>query len=120
MMEPSELPQRSALKPVLIGCGVLGLLALALLAAGIVWLIRTPESGVKMANEMDAYALEYLDKHKILNRGEKLLAYYDATISMNGTEAAILTDERVIAHKNGRDVSIPLRPVPEVRHPPEP
>ena len=83
--------------------------------AGIVWLARTPEGGVKMANEMDAYALKHLSEQKLLKESEKLVAYFDETISMSGTEA-ILTTERVIYYKEGRVTAIPLRDIADVQH----
>ena len=47
--------------------------------------------------------------------GEKLVAYYDVTLNMKGTEAAILTDRRVIYHKDGRTTAIQLADIKEVR-----
>lgn len=94
---------------------VLGVLA-AIAAAFIIWVLSTPEGGVKLGNEMDRYALEYIEKHNLLNHTEKLIAYYDETISMNGSEAAILTTERIIYHKDGRTTSIDLRDAVDVQH----
>jgi hypothetical protein len=106
----------SIVKPLLIGCGVLTLAGAVVVALVIAWLLSTPESGVKMANEMQSYALEYLAKHKILNQAERIVAYYDETISMDGTEAAILTTERLIYHKDGRNTAMPLSEILDVRH----
>ena len=106
----------SAWKPILIGCGIAAFLFVAVVVGVIIWLASGPESGVKMANEMDKYALDYLESHKMLNGTEKLIAYYDATMKMNGTEAAILTTERVLYHKNGMTTSIPLRDIVDVKH----
>jgi hypothetical protein len=108
--------KRSPWKPLLIGCGAITVIVLGLFAWGIVWLASTPESGVKLANEMDAYALEYLDEHRILEPGEELLAYFDATIRMDGSEAAILTSERVIYHKARNTIAIRLEDVRDVQH----
>ncbi len=92
------------------------LLAGACLIAVIVWLVNAPESGVKMANEMDAYALKLLAREKILQDSEKLICYFDETISMNGSEAAILTNQRVIYYKEGRTTAIALNEIGEVQH----
>jgi len=54
--------------------------------------------GVRVGNNMEAYALEYLENNNLLYSDEKILAYYDYTISLDGTEAAILTDSRLIYH----------------------
>ena len=80
------------------------------------WLTSMPESGVRLGNEMDRYALDYLAEHGLLNPGEEVLAYYDATMSMDGSEAAILTNERVMYHKDGRTTAIPIRDIEDVKH----
>ena len=100
----------------LIGCLVLlGVVVVGVFGIG-AWLVSGPESGVKLGNEMDQYAIDYLAKHKILNPGEEVLAYYDVTISMDGTEAAILTRDRVIYHKAGRSTAVRLQDVRDIRH----
>jgi hypothetical protein len=103
------------------GMGVLkaiGIVLAVAIAAFIIWIFTLPEGGggVKMANEMDAYALEYLEKHKLLNDSEQLLSYYDATLSMNGSEAAILTTERVMYHKNKRTPAVYLKDIKDIQH----
>lgn len=103
-------------KTLLIGCAVVGGGMLAVVVGLVVWLASQPESGVKLTNEMDQYALDYLAEHQLLEPGEELLAYYDATLSMDGTEAAILTARRVMYHANGQTFSIPLEEIADVRH----
>jgi len=82
----------------------------------IIWAWDIPSGGVKMANEMHKYALEYIEEHNLLNDTEALIAYYDATGQMDGSEAAILTTERVMYHKDGRTVSIDLKDIDDVQH----
>lgn len=103
-------------KVVLIGCGLVAALGMVAVVAAVVWLGSGPESGVKLTNEMDQYALDYLEEHGLLEAGEEILAYYDATLAMDGTEAAILTSTRVMYHRNGRTTSIPIREIEDVRH----
>ncbi|MGH9863639.1 MAG: hypothetical protein ACRD35_09485 [Candidatus Acidiferrales bacterium] len=60
---------RGGVKLVLLIIG--GILALAVVG----FIIRAgmlPDSGDKMANEMDSYALDYLDNHQILNALRKV------------------------------------------------
>ena len=102
--------------PLLLGCGIAFLLGVALLIGVVVWLVQGPESGVKLSNQMDKYATDYLVEHKILQPAENLIAYYDATIKMDGTEAAILTDKRVLYHNNGKTAAIDLAEIDEIRH----
>lgn len=117
-MAPAPPPPRvsSPIKPVLIGCGVVAGVACLAAAVFFVWLAMTPEAGVKLANEVDSYAIDYLKKHGMLGEGEEVLAYYDATLSMNGTEAAILTDLRVMYHREGRTTSISLDEIEGIEH----
>ena len=64
-----------------------------------------------VAHEMDEHALEYLDKNALLEPGEELRAHYDATVSMDGTEAAILTDRRVLRASSERALQSRSSPV---------
>ena len=103
-------------KNILIGCGAMLLIALIGIIAIGVWLFSGPESGVKLGNEMDPYALEYIADKGILNPDEELVAYYDATMDMDGTEAAVLTTKRVIYHKGGGNYEIGISDIADIRH----
>ena len=102
--------------PILIGCGALIGIPLILMVVGIIWLSFSPEGGVRLANEMEPYAQEYLEEHKILDASEELIAYYDVTISLDASEAAILTTRRVIYHANGLNTSIYLSDIEDIKH----
>jgi hypothetical protein len=104
------------LKWTLIGCGTIVVISLLGMVGCVVWLGSGPEGGVKLANQMDDYAIEYIDEHHLLQPGEELRAYYDVTLSMDGTEAAILTDRRVIYHRSGETTEIALADIVEVAH----
>ncbi|HBC85894.1 MAG TPA: hypothetical protein DCZ94_02960 [Lentisphaeria bacterium] len=99
-----------------IGCSVILLVIIAIVVVGLIWLGSGPEGGVKVSNDMEAYALKYIKENKILDGSEELLAYYDATVSLKGTEAAILTTKRIIYHKNGINDSINLSDIEDIRH----
>ena len=103
-------------KSILIGCGALLGIFVILMVSGAIWLFTGPEGGVRLPNDMEEYALKYLDAHKILNDSEELLAYYDITVSCDGSEAAILTTKRVIYHKNGKNDSIDIDRIEDIRH----
>jgi|GEM_PF-2047343 len=100
----------------LIGCGVVMVIGGAIVAGFLVWLFTLPEGGVKLANEMDEYALAYLQEHRLVQDDESLVAYYDATLSMNGSEAIILTDRRIIHHRAPRTTAVELRNVENIHH----
>jgi len=124
-MPPSSLAPSPAQPPAASSTNwklVVGIIAAVLLLlcgtpiAIFAWLVSAPESGVKLPNEMDDYAIRYLADHKLLEEGEELRAYYDATIAMDGTEALILTDRRVMHHKGGRTTAVALRDIESVDH----
>jgi hypothetical protein len=103
-------------KNLLLGCGIIFGIFVLIFIGALVYFGSQPESGVKLANEMDPYALEYIETHGLLDPSEKLIAYYDVTLSMDSTEAALLTDERVLYHKDGQTNSLTLRSVEEINH----
>ena len=75
------------------------------------------EGGVRANNNMEKYAIEYIEENNILNIGENILAYYDYTISLDGTECAILTNERIIYHnKNTYTKSIKIENIEKIEH----
>ncbi len=77
-------------------------------AACIIWFAAQPEGGVRAANQMEKYATAHLKEHGLLEAGEKLVVYYDVTFALDGTEAAILTDRRLLYHKDGNTEAIGL------------
>ena len=74
------------------------------------------EGGVLLGNEIPTYALNYIQEHDILAREEKLIAFYDVTIVLDATEAALLTDKRVIYHKDNKNSDIRYSDILNVKH----
>lgn len=72
------------------------------------------EQGVCLPNQMDKIAWGYLEQHKLLGQDEKLLAYYDDTISLDGTDLSVVTNQRVLTFNNGNTTAIPLADVESV------
>ena len=98
------------------GCAAVVAAGCVIIAAvGIFWLATSPEGGVRLGNEMEEYALTYLADNQILNEGEQIVAYYDATLTLNGREAVILTDERIIYHRNDRNEFITLEDITDIQ-----
>ena len=106
----------TALKVVLIGCGGLMALTMLVFIGTIAWLAQGPEGGVRLNNDMEEYALIYIEEQGLLEEGESIVAYYDVTISMDSTEAALLTNRRVMYHSGGRNTSILLTEIEDVDH----
>lgn len=96
---PQQSGQANTLgKTLLIILGVVALIGLLSCFGCFFWLTTGPQGGVRMANDMEPYAVEYLDQHRLLDADESLISYYDETIGLDGTSAIILTDRRVIHH----------------------
>ena len=113
----------SDLKPLyylLIGCGSLGAIVFIGFIGLIVWFASGPDSGVKLSNQIDPYAKKYLKEHKVLDDSEEVVAYYDETVSMDGTKAVILTSKRIISHVEGSNTSIDLKDIDDIQHTEEP
>jgi hypothetical protein len=103
-------------KKILLGCGAVFVLGVILFLAGCYLLLSGPAGGVKMSNEMNEYATKYLSDHKILGADEELVAYYDVTIAMDGSEAAILSTKRIIYHKAPGGDAIDLADIADIKH----
>ena len=81
------------------GVGFVVGLAVVIFVRG--FLFNFDEGGVRLEGQMEAYAEEYLDQNSLLKPGEKILAYYDYTVTLDGTEAGVLPDQRVFYYYNG-------------------
>ena len=117
-MEQPQEKQNSNRKFYIIGCSIITICVVLVgaLIVGGVWLLSGDEGGVRLPNQMAQYALDYLEKNDILEPDEELLAYYDVTVMLNGTEAAILTTKRVIYHRGGQSTAIFLKDVEDIQH----
>jgi hypothetical protein len=72
--------------------------------------------GVRVSNDIPASALRRLDEKKLLGPGEKVLAYYDATLSGDGSEIAMVTSERLVYLKERRTTALALADIEDVKH----
>lgn len=103
-----------------IGCGTFLVIGILLFGGCCIWVMTLPEGGVRLKNEMEPYATEYLEKNKVLPEGSELVAYYDVTVNGTSEEAAILTKDSVIYHKNGKNEIIKLKDVKDIKTRQEP
>ena len=75
------------------------------------------EGGVRAANNMEKYALDYIKENQLVEEDEKILAYYDYTVTLDGTEAAILTSSRLIYHNSETNTSyVNLEDITDIKH----
>lgn len=70
--------------------------------------------GVEVPNQMSASDREHAAN--VLKPGESVRAYYDATISLDGTEFAMVTDQRVVYVLDKNVTEIALADVTDVVH----
>lgn len=96
------------------GCAGLCVLGPALMCGGLLLMTGGNEGGVRYANDMEDYAAEYVRQHGLLAPGEQIVAYYDATLDLDATEAAILTDQRLLYHRTGNTTAILLADIADV------
>lgn len=113
---PQQERKSNTLKIVLITVAVLGGLTLCCCGGGLVWLFTLPEGGVRTANNMDQYAVDYLANNNLIQADETLVAYYDYTLNYSGEQAAILTDKRLIYHADSGDTVILLSEITDIQH----
>ena len=69
--------------------------------------------GVLLYNQLPESVITFVDEKKILG-DEKIIAYYDITITLNNSESAILTDKNIIYYKYGRIDKIPLSAIESI------
>jgi hypothetical protein len=110
---PRQGMSRTAIILIVVAC-----LFVATCAGGVVALLAvsgSAEGGVRYANNMEAYATSRLSKDKVLEPGEKVQAYYDVTIALDGSEAALVTDRRVVYTRGTNVTSIPIGDITSVQ-----
>ncbi len=101
--------------------GVAGLIGVLGLVSFVRFCGRATEaSGVMAPNQLPASTLAAIEKRQLLLPGEKLVSYYDATLSGDASELALVTTERLVYVKNGRTTAFALADIAEVRHRSEP
>lgn len=115
-MENSPSRSKSIGTMIGLGCGI-PLATIVIILTGVILYTSTqPEGGVQLANNIEDYALTYIDKNQLLEPDENLVAYYDVTLQLDSSEAAILTDSRILYHNKGKTMAIPLAEVERVEH----
>lgn len=101
-----------------LSCGIILIFFIAVCVGGYLWLINSlgGEGGVRLQNNFEQYALDYIETNKILNIDEEMLAYYDGSIMLTGEELLILTDKRIIDRQYGQTSAISLEEIEDIQH----
>jgi hypothetical protein len=74
------------------------------------------EGGARHRNEIPPAVISRLEKSALDEPNEEVLAYYDATVAIDGSEVAVLTKGRIVYGKKGHNTALMLRDVKRVRH----
>ena len=83
-----------------VGCGCASFVAL-LFFVFLVWVGSLPESGAIPGGQMRPESLEHLRDNGLITAGERVIYYYDYTMSMDDSEACFFTDRQVVYHREG-------------------
>jgi len=65
-------------------------------------------SGTVTGAQMSQGANVYLQENRVLQPGEKVVVYYDTTLSMNHTNTYMVTDRRLVVHTKPNTTGIGL------------
>jgi hypothetical protein len=72
------------------------------------------EQGVCLPDQVDEIAWGFIKDKGLLEDGEDLRAYYDNSVSLDGSDIAIVTDRHVLTHRNGTTSQIPLSEISSI------
>lgn len=72
------------------------------------------EQGVCLPDQVDDVAWGFIKDKGLLEDGEELRAYYDNSVSLDGSDLALVTDRRVITHRNGNTTGLYLSEVTSI------
>jgi hypothetical protein len=118
---PQPQPKKSRPALVWIAAALGGLMVISVAVFGVVSIgsclgRNDDEGGARLANEISPAVLARLEKSAIVEPEEEVLAYYDVTIGVDGSEVAVLTKGRIVYAKNGHKTAILLHDVKRVHH----
>lgn len=72
------------------------------------------EQGVCLPDQVDEVAWGYIHGEGLLETDEQLRAYYDNSVSLDGSDMALVTDRHVITHRNGSTTRLSLSEVTSI------
>ena len=91
---------------ILAGCG-----AVALACGGL-----QRQRGVMVSNTLDGEARAELAELELVEEGEEILAFYDASLGMDGSKVALITDRRLVTALDGYPTATDLADIASVEH----
>lgn len=80
------------------------------------WAASLPESGVRAGNQLDRKTKATIERKAKLADGEEVVAFYDTTLAVDGSECAVITNHRVIYWKGDEVTDVPLDDIANFTH----
>jgi len=81
-----------------VGCGCSSVVTLIFFLF-LVWVASLPESGAIPGGQMRGESIDHLRDNGFVEQGERVVYYYDFTLSMNDDEACFFSDRRIVYHR---------------------
>lgn len=72
------------------------------------------EQGVCLPDQIDETSWSHIRAQIPLEDGETVRVFYDASITLDGTDMSLVTDRRVITHRNGITTALSLSEVTRI------
>lgn len=114
-------PPKPNRTPIILGVVGLALLCLCGVPMGFVaWSASLPQSGVLAGNELDKRTKELIAKRVSLQEGEEIVSFYDTTLSVDGSQCALLTTQRLIFWTKDGLTQMAIDDITELSHRDEP
>ncbi len=89
-----------------LGCGCCSAVTLVMFLF-LVWLGSLPESGAVPGGQMRPESVEHLRSLGLVEEGERVIYYYDYSMTMDDSEACFFSDRQVVYHREGVVNAIP-------------
>ena len=72
------------------------------------------EQGVCLPDQVDDIASGFIKNKGLLEDGEELRAYYDNSVTLDGSDIALVTNRQVLTHRNGTTTGIALSEISSI------
>ena len=73
------------------------------------------EQGVSLPDQIDEISWGHIKSNVALEDGEEVRAFYDNSVTLDGTDIALVTNRRVITHRNSNTTALYLSEVTSIQ-----
>lgn len=110
----SDAQPKNLLKKVVIGFLLVIFTIVTTSIIAFVIVTKGHEGGIHYTSTMEPYAKEYLKNHELIGESEKVIAYMDDSLYLDGTDAIILTEHKIMYHYDNDTYKTNLEDVKEI------